>query len=219
VADNDTQCPECFGGDLKVVSIRDLRGPRRKGETASAERPVVARKVEVVCRRCKWSGFLLQRVGHASGNTASGRRIVTDRVAAFVEQYKAAGLNGTPCRPADVEALEAEAGVHLPAAYRAYLLLMGLIPDPLFTGTDCSLHHLHGLREAADELLAENGRPFELPPVAFVFLMHQGYQFMYFVCGEATDDPPVYHYMEGEPVAVRKAERFSEWLESCAKEA
>ena len=72
------------------------------------------------------------------------------------------------------------------------------------------------MREWADEMLAENGRPFELPPGAFVFLMHQGYQFMYFVCDGATDDPPVYYYLEGQPAVERKAERFSDWLELCA---
>src|SRR4051794_5257866 len=95
------------------------------------------------------------------------------RIAEFIERYKAAGLTGTPCTPAEVETLEATAGVRLPTAYRAYLLLMGRVPDPVFTGTDCSLHHLDHLREGADRLLAENGRPFELPPGAFVFLMHQ----------------------------------------------
>jgi len=59
---DDSQCPECFGTDLKVVNVRDVRGPRRKDEQKPAGRPVLARKIEVKCRRCGWSGFVLRRV-------------------------------------------------------------------------------------------------------------------------------------------------------------
>ena len=60
---DDSRCPECFGTNLKVESIRDVRRPARKGEPPSdAGRPVVARQVEVRCRRCKWSGSILRRV-------------------------------------------------------------------------------------------------------------------------------------------------------------
>jgi hypothetical protein len=37
--------------------------------------------------------------------------MVADRVAEFVERFKAAGLTGTPCTPADVEKLETKAAV------------------------------------------------------------------------------------------------------------
>ncbi len=36
-----------------------------------------------------------------------------------------------------------------------------------------------------------------MPEDAFVFFMHQGYQFMFFRLSEG-DDPPVYYYGEGE---------------------
>jgi len=61
MADDDSRCPECSGTNLKVESIREVRRPRRKGEPADAERPVVARQIEVTCRRCKWSGSILRR--------------------------------------------------------------------------------------------------------------------------------------------------------------
>lgn len=59
--DNDDASPECFSTNLKVVNIRDVQKPHRKGESAG-ERPVVARKIEVQCRWCKWSGFVVRRV-------------------------------------------------------------------------------------------------------------------------------------------------------------
>src|SRR4051794_28404819 len=99
------------------------------------------------------------------------------RVGEFIARYRAAGLTGMPCDEAEVSALERDAGVRLPAAYRAMLLVMGREPDPSFTGTDLSVRWLRELQPAARRLLEENGRPFELPPGAFVFLSHQGYQF------------------------------------------
>jgi len=30
----DSRCPECFGTNLKVVNIRDVQKPPRKGEPA-----------------------------------------------------------------------------------------------------------------------------------------------------------------------------------------
>jgi hypothetical protein len=137
---------------------------------------------------------------------------VDERVGEYMARYRAAELTGVPCTEAEVSALEQDVGTRLPAAYRAMLLLMGREPDPSFTGTDLSIRSLRELQPAARELLEENGRPFELPPGAFVFLSHQGYQFMYFVADGASDDPPVYHYLEGSRAPERRTERFSDWL-------
>lgn len=130
----------------------------------------------------------------------------------FIARYRAAGLTGVPCSEAEVSALERDAGLELPAAYRAMLLLMGRQPDPSFVGTDISIRWLRELQLASRNLLAENGHPFELPTNAFVFLSHQGYQFMYFVADGQTADPAVYYYLEGDAVPELRAERFSEWL-------
>lgn len=48
----------------------------------------------------------------------------------------------------------------------------------------------------AQELLEEDHFPIPLPPDAFVFFMHQGYQFSFFRESDG-DDPPVYYYLEG----------------------
>jgi hypothetical protein len=140
-----------------------------------------------------------------------------DRVHDFIAHYATRGLTGTPCLPAEVAALEGELGVKLPAAYRAYLLHMGRSPD-VFVGTDWALRYLRRLQSGARTLLTENGEPFELPPKAFVFLMHQGYQFMYFIADGLNDDPAVYYYLEGHSGPERRAEHFSEWLQANAGE-
>jgi SMI1 / KNR4 family (SUKH-1) len=137
---------------------------------------------------------------------------VDERVGGYIARYQAAGLTGVPCTEAEVSALQRDLGVRLPAAYRAMLLLMGREPDPSFTGTDLSMRWLRDLQPAALELLEDNGRPFELPPRSFVFLSHQGYQFMYLVADGASDDPPLYYYREGTAAPERRAERFSDWL-------
>jgi len=62
VAEDDGRCAECRSTNLEVVSIRDVQRPPRKGDPPDAERAVVARKVEVRCRRCGWSDFILRRV-------------------------------------------------------------------------------------------------------------------------------------------------------------
>jgi hypothetical protein len=62
VAEHDGRCAECRSTNLEVVSMRDVQRPARRGEPQDAERPVVARKVEVRCRRCGWSDFILRRV-------------------------------------------------------------------------------------------------------------------------------------------------------------
>jgi hypothetical protein len=62
VVEDDGRCAECRSTSLKVISIRDVHLPARKGESVDAERPVVARKIEVRCRRCGWSDFILRRV-------------------------------------------------------------------------------------------------------------------------------------------------------------
>jgi hypothetical protein len=56
----DGRCGECGSDDLEVVNLRDVQRPHKKGEPLDAERPVVARKVEVRCRNCGWTDFLLK---------------------------------------------------------------------------------------------------------------------------------------------------------------
>ena len=133
-------------------------------------------------------------------------------VAAFVAQYKALGLDGTPATPQEVAALERQFGVTFPTAYKAFLFILGRDGGPDFVGSDCTVEDLPGLREGAEELLRRCGSPFRLPARAVVFLMHQGYYFAYFVADGEVDDPPVFAYREDDPEPTQKAESFSAWL-------
>ncbi len=81
-----------------------------------------------------------------------------------------------------------------------------------FIGSDCTIRSVPKLREGAEELLERCGSQYTLPKEAVVFLMHQGYYFVYFLAENGTDDPPVFAYQEGDSAPVMKAETFSAWL-------
>jgi hypothetical protein len=136
-----------------------------------------------------------------------------EAVAGFLSRYKSLGLSGTPATPQEVLALERQFGVMFPAAYKAFLLILGRDGGTDFVGSDCTVRHLTKLREEAQELLRSSGSQFELPEDAFVFLMHQGYSFAYFQADGKTEDPAVFSYLEGDPRPVQMAETFSAWLQ------
>ena len=134
-------------------------------------------------------------------------------VTALVLRYRESGLTGTPALPEEVEALERKLGVAFPAAYKAFLLILGRDGGPDFVGSDCTIGHVPKLREGAEELLQSCGSPFRLPESVVVFLMHQGYVFAYFIADGRSEDPPVFFYLEGDSAPVQKAETFSAWLQ------
>jgi hypothetical protein len=140
---------------------------------------------------------------------------MSDAVHNYLDQFRSTGLDGAPATEWEIEQLEKSIRLPLPPSYRAYLLIAGQRPPSAWVGSDCDLRHLLQLRADADRLLRENGQP-PLPANAFVFLMHQGYQFFYFEADGRQDDPPVFYYLEGEPKVVRRFERFSELVSLCA---
>ena len=95
----------------------------------------------------------------------------------------------------------------LPDSYRHFLLSAGHGIDEFLAGSDFTIDDLKGVREAADELLVEGG----LEPLAndaFVFAMHQGYQFYFFANGE------VYYYREGMDHIEKRYGSFEEFFDS-----
>lgn len=105
----------------------------------------------------------------------------------------------TGCTPEEIASLERKFGIKLPELYRDWLRTMGRSAGHYLQGSDAFYPALLELRDWATELLAENGNPFSLADDAFVFLMHQGYQFLYFRTGSQNPDPPVMYYFEGKP--------------------
>ena len=115
------------------------------------------------------------------------------------------------CSATEIEEIQADVGRPLPLAYREFLAQMGLGAGDFYVGTDLFYPSLLGVTKAAHELVAEDEADIVLPEDAIVFMMHQGYQFM-FVRADEGDDPPVYYYMERSGEFVKKAVQLSQFL-------
>lgn len=137
-------------------------------------------------------------------------------VTSFVSRYRSFRLNGTSWSTDQITSLEKHLGLALPPSYKAYLHLCGDSPPASLVGSDCHSDYLFDLNEWGRELLDECGNPFELTKNEVVFLMHQGYQFLYFKAEQTIDDPPVYFFLEGFDAPELRHDKFSEWVKSIA---
>jgi SMI1-KNR4 cell-wall len=117
------------------------------------------------------------------------------------------------CTRDEVSAIEQQLGIPLPLAYQEFLLSMGHSAGQFLRGSDCFFKHLPQLQEWAIDLLQENNFAQSLPEDAFIFFMHQGYQFSFFRVSEGAD-PPTYSYSEetDETSFIKSHESFSEFL-------
>src|SRR5215472_15285228 len=102
------------------------------------------------------------------------------------------------CTTEEIDELQRKFLVTLPETYVEWLKAMGRGAGKFLEGSDAFFPTLLELREGAEELLAENKSELVLPQDAFVFLMHQGYQFLYFRTAQPDPDPQVSHYLEGK---------------------
>lgn len=120
-----------------------------------------------------------------------------------------AEVNGAS--PHEVSLLERSANLKFPLQYKEFLVGVGNGAGEFFVGTDIFLRSLDGLQDAAVYLLEENNEDFQLPKDAFVFSMHQGYEFKYFK-GSEGNDPPIYQYVEGMGPPKLVWNSFSDFL-------
>ena len=126
----------------------------------------------------------------------------SEKLAAF-----AATRNAKGCSDKEIESILSGTGDAVPEAYREFLAVAGRGMDEFLVGSDFTVDELDGVREAADELLAESGLQ-PLQPTAFVFAMHQGYQFYFFLNRE------VYFYLEEMDHAEKRFASFEEFFDS-----
>lgn len=120
------------------------------------------------------------------------------------------------CSWHEIAELERQLGFNLPSMYRSLLLKMGHGAGNFWAGEDCFYKHLPLIQIWAKELLTEDSFPLSLPNDAFVFFMHQGYQFNFFKLSEG-DNPPVYSYLEGqsEREFIKTYDKFTDFF--CAE--
>jgi hypothetical protein len=128
-----------------------------------------------------------------------------------------------PCTEAEVKTLEQQIHQRLPAAYREFLLWAGYGGAFLMLG-DTVFYPDLPLNQYAVELLQEDGTEV-LPPDAFVFSMHQGYQFYFFPTMEGNN-PPVYYYLQPgitdrgySGIFIQRHEHFTLFLANCIEDA
>lgn len=114
------------------------------------------------------------------------------------------------CSQSEIAAIETKFGLKLPASYKAFLQRMGKCAGWLLEGSDFYYPDLLECRKAAEDLLRDDPA-FELSGSDFVFLQHQGYQFLFFDTA-GTADPAVFRFVEGDKQPLKVADSFSDWL-------
>ncbi|MEM6688338.1 MAG: SMI1/KNR4 family protein [Planctomycetota bacterium] len=146
------------------------------------------------------------------------RRLSRDRESAeeeFRNLYLLSGIATGNVKPSEIKALEDLFGYRFPSAYRAYLRVCGSHPPEGVTGSDCTTNHLRMINDAASGVIEEHKVTSLFPKAFFVFLMRQGYPFLYFPL-EDPADPPVYSYLQGDAESKRVSSRFSDWATNLA---
>jgi len=132
-----------------------------------------------------------------------------------VEKLVSAGLASrgqiTGCSDTEIQQLESSGGAELPKAYKEFLKTMGQGAGDFLVGTDLFLPKLPKLRSWAEALLQRTNSPYRLSPDIFVFLVHQGYQFLFFHLNQG-EDPEVFHFEEGEEQPRMVFRHFTVWL-------
>lgn len=113
--------------------------------------------------------------------------------------------NPRGCTESEIASLTPDDLEILPESYRKFLRVAGNGIDDFLTGSDFRVPDLVDTREAANELLKNSGLP-PLPRHAFVFVMHQGYQFYYF------DNGSVHFFQEGWGAVEKRFDSFEQFF-------
>ena len=142
------------------------------------------------------------------------------RIVAAKQRLIAAGLAVSDtvrgCSEKEIAQLEADTCRPLPPAYRDFLSELGQSAGEFLRGTNWTYAELRALQVPAVQLLKSGNEQAVLPANSFVFAMHQGYQFLYFLTVNMDNDPPVFYYTEDPDLESlmpqRKFEHLSEFL-------
>src|SRR6267142_5287076 len=117
------------------------------------------------------------------------------------------------CTPSEIGQIESTFQLQLPTIYKEFMARMGKAAGHFLVGSDYLFPAPLRLRRDAELLLKQSGVKFRFDRNHFVFLGHQGYEFLFFDARE-PQDPAIFLLMEGEePKQVLP--HFSEWLLSC----
>jgi hypothetical protein len=118
------------------------------------------------------------------------------------------------CSDDEIAQIEAVYQVRLPSTYKAFLAGFGKGAGHFLEGSDFLFPAVLNLRSEAERLLITSHGPFRLTRNHFVFVMHQGYEFL-FLDTEFDNDPAVFLFTDGDEQPQQVYQRFSEWLMAC----
>jgi hypothetical protein len=147
---------------------------------------------------------------------------VVDSIPAAVEAYQRQQVDFEGCSEAEIAELERRFDLKFPAAFRAFLEVMGKRHGALFADSQCSLAEFDDIARRAEDLLDETDDQVRLPSRSFVFLLRDNYQFCFLSTRGGADDPAVFQYTEGDHETEQIAPSFTAFLEqetSAAEEA
>ena len=120
------------------------------------------------------------------------------------------------CNAEEIRQVEAKFRLQLPPIYKEFLLRMGKAAGKFLIGSDYLFPAPMRLRDDAEDFLQDSSSGFRLDENDFVFMGHQGYEFLFFRPADSPD-PPIFLLVEGEqPKPVFP--HFSEWLLSCVSD-
>ena len=108
----------------------------------------------------------------------------------------------------ELESLEVEIALSLPAAYRQFLSDCGKRAGRLGRDIELFYPQMRHMRTEAEELLDEGTLEYQLPSDAFVFSGYQGYIYHFFRC--ASSDPPVWRLRDDDEPPMQVADSFSD---------
>lgn len=100
----------------------------------------------------------------------------------------------------EIHRAEQLSGLRFPAVYRDFLRTCGKSAGRFFKGSHVAAEtpeRLLEFRDWAEDLLKESSGGLALSSSQFVFLVHQGYEFTFFVA-DGDDDPAVFEFIEGD---------------------
>ena len=125
------------------------------------------------------------------------------------------GCKLKPCTDKDVLLIESTYNVKLPLVYKDFLLTMGRGAGKFMNRSSVFFDELLFLNKWGEELLEEHDLE-PLPPDAFVFWLHQGYQMAFFRIGE-SEVLPIYYFGEGESLKGVKL-KFDSFIDFLTEE-
>lgn len=115
-----------------------------------------------------------------------------------------------PCTEEELNSIKLMCQESLPESYMDFMKIMGKGAGDFMKGSSVFYDELFDIREGAQDLLCENGLK-TLTSDCFVFWMHQGYQFAFFMLGD-EEDPNVFFYYEGKAEIEDTKMKFTEFL-------